>query len=220
MTWSAACGMPPTASAGGTARPRGPNAPSFSLHAVCLRLSADGKLLATGDRVGKIVIWDVATGKQVQTLDAAGLYTWDPTHRRHSIGGIRSVAFSPDGALLVAGGVGKINNIDHLEAPARLEVFDWKQGKRLHEISADSKLKGLIEQIAFTSDGDWFVGAGGGTGGVIVFGQAASGKILFQDTAPMHVHGIALAENGQAMIATGHNKLVVWRLDAKPGAAT
>jgi len=174
--------------------------------------SNDGKLLATGDRVGKIVIWEVASGKALQTLDAAGLYTWDPTQRRHSIGGIRALAFSPDGVLLVAGGVGKINNIDHLDAPARLEVFDWKAGKRTHEISADSKLKGLVEQIAFAPDGDWFVGAGGGNGGLVVFGQATTGKIVFQDTAPMHVHGLAMSEAGDTIYAAGHNKLVVWNL--------
>lgn len=176
--------------------------------------SADGKHLATGDRVGRIVVWDVATGKQLQTLDASGLYTWDPTQRRHSIGGIRSVAFSPDGTQVVAGGVGKIGNIDHLDAPARLEVFDWRAGKRTQEIVADTKLKGLIEQIAFTKQGDWFVGAGGGNGGLVMFCQSTTGKILFQDTAPMHVHGIAMSESSDTIYAAGHNKLVVWSLAA------
>lgn len=174
--------------------------------------SADGKYLATGDRVGRIVVWEAATGRQVKVLEAAGLYTWDPAHRRHSIGGIRSLAFSPDGSLLVAGGIGKIGNIDHLDAPARLEVFDWKKGERVHELSADGKLKGLVEQIIFAPHGEWFVAAGGGTGGVVLFGNAASGKFLFQDTAPMHVHGIALSESGDTIFAAGHNKLVVWAL--------
>ena len=47
---------------------------------------------------------------------------WDPKARIHSIGGIRSLAFSTDSTQLAVGGTGKINNIDHLEALARVEI--------------------------------------------------------------------------------------------------
>src|SRR5262249_52413344 len=92
--------------------------------------SADGKYLATGDKVGHVVVWETATAKQVATLETPVMYTWDPTQRRHSIGGIRSLAFSPDGKLLAVGGMGKVGNIDHLEGKARVEVFDWAKGER------------------------------------------------------------------------------------------
>src|SRR4051812_34648963 len=65
------------------------------LYAACV--SADGKLLATGDKVGHIVVWDLAAGSKLAALEAPGFYTWDPKERIHSIGGIRSLAFSPDG---------------------------------------------------------------------------------------------------------------------------
>src|SRR5438552_257273 len=77
--------------------------------------SADGYRLATGDKVGHVVVWDVESGKQLTTCEAPGMYTWDPVQRLHSIGGIRSLAFSPDGTRLAVGGMGKVGNIDHLE---------------------------------------------------------------------------------------------------------
>jgi WD40 repeat protein len=43
--------------------------------------SRDGQLLATGDKVGHIAVWDVASGKQVSELEA-------PVHRRHPQPGV------------------------------------------------------------------------------------------------------------------------------------
>jgi WD40 repeat protein len=174
--------------------------------------SADGKLLATGDKVGRVVIWDVATGKEVTRLDAVGMYTWDPTQRRHSIGGIRSVAFSPDGTKFIVGGMGKVGNIDHPDAPARLEIFDLAKRERTHEVLADGKLKGMVEQLVFHPSGDWFVGAGGGYGGFVLFYDMKANKILFQDTAPMRVHGLVANEACDTLFAAGHNKLITWEL--------
>src|SRR5437762_3463064 len=95
--------------------------------------SADGKHVATGDKVGKVKVWEVESGKPVGEVDAPVMYTWDPVQRLHSIGGIRCLAFSPDGKALAVGGIGKIGNIDHLEGKARVESFDWAAGKRLSE---------------------------------------------------------------------------------------
>ena len=93
--------------------------------------------IATGDKVGHIVVWDLESGQKLTALEAPELYTWDPVQRRHSIGGIRSLAFSPDGTRLAVGGSGKISNIDHLDGKARVEVFDWQKGERTHEFASD-----------------------------------------------------------------------------------
>ena len=174
--------------------------------------SPDGKLLATGDKVGRVVVWNVADGKKLGQLDASGVYTWDPKQRRHSIGGIRSVAFSPDMKQIIVGGMGQVGNIDHPDAPGRLEVYEWQSGKRLFELQTDGKLKGMIEALAFNEDGSWLVGAGGGYAGFIAFFDLKAGKIIFQDSAPMHVHGLALNEAGDTIYASGHNKVLVWEL--------
>jgi WD40 repeat protein len=171
--------------------------------------SADGTLLATADKVGHIALWEVATGKKVGEVEASGLYTWDPTQRRHSIGGIRSLAFSPDNRLIAAGGIGKIGNIDHLDGPSRLEVFDWQAGKRTHEIE-DTKMKGLIERLAFHPAGDWLAAAGGDNGGFVNFYDLKDGKLLKQEKAPMHVHDFALNDAYDTLYTVGPNKIAVW----------
>ncbi len=169
--------------------------------------SADGTRLATADKVGHVVVWDVADGKQLTALEAPLMYTWDPKQRRHSIGGVRSLSFCPDGKLLAVGGTGQINNIDHLEAAWRIEIFDWQEGKRLIEQTGD-KHKGLIERMEFSPAGDWLVGAGGANDGFVMFLNVADGKILHQDKAAMHVYDFEMLDSNEALIACGYHKLV------------
>lgn len=177
--------------------------------------SADGQLVATGDKVGHIAVWDVASGKKVSELEAPVMYTWDPRQRRHSIGGIRSLAFSADGKLLAAGGIGTIGNIDHLDGPSRIELFDWAARQRVHEIS-DTKFKGLVEQIAFPREGTWFVCAGGDNGGFASFYDAQTGKVVHQDKMPMHVHKFVLNDAQDTLYASGHDQIAVVEFKAVP----
>ena len=128
--------------------------------------SPDGRYLATGDKVGHVVVWDVADGRPAATLEAPVMYTWDPVQRRHSIGGIRALAFTPDGTALAVGGIGKIGNIDHLESPARIEVFDWRKGERTHEFT--DLPKGIVERLVFLPDGNRLLAVGGANDGFLL----------------------------------------------------
>lgn len=170
--------------------------------------SADGKLLATGDKVGKVKVWEVASGKELAEVHAPIMYTWDPVQRLHSIGGVRSVAFSPDGKTLAVGGTGKIGNIDHLEANARIELFDWAAKKRLTEYVAD-KSKGLVNRLQFAPDGSWLLAAGGGNDGFLLLLDKDARKTLRQEKVGGHVHDAAIGEKAETVILAGHNKVVV-----------
>lgn len=177
-----------------------------------LAFSRDGKLLATADKVGHIVVWNVASGERLSELEAPGMYTWDPKQRRHSIGGIRSLAFSPDDRLLAVGGMDKVGNIDHPDATARLEVFDWQKREQTHELHSGKETKGLIERLAFHPEGAWLVGAGGGYKGFILFFDLEQKQVIKDDAAPLRVHGLALNEAGDQIFAAGHGKVVLWQM--------
>jgi len=167
-------------------------------------ISPDSRLVATGDKVGRVTVWDLETGRKLASLDAPELYTWDPVQRHHSIGGIRSLAFSPDGSRLAVGGSGKISNIDHLDGKARVEVFDWQKGERTHEFPSD-KFKGLVEHLTFHPQGDWLLAAGGGDrDGFLTFFDLSSKKVLAQEKVPMYVHDLALNDKRDRIYAVGH----------------
>lgn len=175
-------------------------------------VSPDGKTIATADKTGWVFLWSMETGKKTGELHAPVMYTWDPRARRHSIGGIRSLAFSPDGKQLATGGIGKIGNIDHLGSGHRIEIFDWQAGKRLHEIQ-DAKYKGLVEQMTYSPDGQWLLAAGGDNAGFISFYDPKTGKVIHQDKAAMHVHDYAFNQAGDILYTVGHTKIALMSFD-------
>ncbi|MCA9057777.1 MAG: hypothetical protein KDA85_04735 [Planctomycetaceae bacterium] len=177
--------------------------------------SADGALLATGDRTGQILIRSADDGRIMRTVEAPVMYTWDPKARRHSIGGVRSVAFSPDNTMLAVGGMGKVGNIDHLEGVSRIEVFRLDTGERLHEIE-DSKYKGLVEVLRFSADSKWLLAGGGDHGGFVSTYQMSDGKLLAQEKIPNHVHDLILRPD-HSVITVGHEQAAVVQLERANG---
>lgn len=170
--------------------------------------SPEGRFVATADKVGHIVVWETASDKPAATLEAPGMYTWDPVQRKHSIGGIRALAFSPDGKYLAAGGISRIGNVDHLDGKARIEIFDWRRGEKTHE-HVDDRFKGLIEHLAFHPKGDWLLGGGGANDGFFLFFDLKSKKAIRQEKAAMHVHDFVLDEKGEAIYVAGHGRIQV-----------
>jgi WD40 repeat protein len=133
------------------------------------------------------------------------MYTWDPKARRHSIGGIRSLAFSNDSQQLAVGGMGKVGNIDHLEGMSRIEVFNWQTNERRFEIE-DGKYKGLVESLQFGPGDAYLIAAGGDQSGFVSTYNMQDGKLLVQDKAPMHVHDFELSPDERSIIAVGHHQ--------------
>ena len=173
--------------------------------------SPDGKWLATGDRIGHTVIWNAQSYEKVGEVETPVMYTWDPRARRHSIGGIRSLAFSPDSEELAIGGIGKIGNIDHLGGPARLEVFNWRNATQRLELE-DNKKKGLIEQIIWSPGKEWILTAGGDNNGFLTFYNTETGDLLHQDGQSGHIHALSVGPEFDELFVAAHERLTRWTM--------
>lgn len=175
--------------------------------------SADGKYLATGDRIGEVRVWETATGNLVQTFQVPLLYTYDPVQRKRSIGGIRSMAFSPDSSRIAAGGINQINNVDGLQAPLHVELWDWRQPQRLAAFAAEGH-QAIINELAFHPTEPWLVGAGGGSNN----GVLASWKLDPLPSPPPEAEREKPwpTTNGPKLVLEGH----IHRLAFKPDWTT
>ena len=71
-----------------------------------------------------------------------------------------------------------------------------------------------MNQLWYQPQGEWLLGAGGANDGFLLFYDVKNKKTLRQEKAPMHIHDIAVSDNGDTIWAAGHGKIVVYELKA------
>lgn len=127
----------------------------------------EGTHLATGDLMGNVMDWEVATGKQVRTWQAKSLVKYDKTFRA-DIGGFRGMRFSQDGTRLAGSGITNVTNAFAGVGNPSVVVFDWESGKQTIEHLSKGKLRGVAWGVALHPDGT-VIAAVGGRGGHLLF---------------------------------------------------
>ena len=123
-----------------------------------LAFSPDGRILASGDRGGRIRLWDTTSGTLLRTiLDKNNAVSeawgrdktpshWAITTEVINITGVDSLAFSPDGNVLVSGGATKIY------------FWDVESGEHLQTLRG---YHGDVIDLAFSPDGNTLASAAG-----------------------------------------------------------
>jgi WD40 repeat protein len=93
----------------------------------------DENFFGWGCPAGTTIIWDISTGREIASL----------AHSRD----IRSIAFSPNGELIVTGEGDDENSIS-IGGEDTVRVFDARTGEELHRMSHDSG----VNSVAFSPD--------------------------------------------------------------------
>lgn len=205
--WDAATGKS-IASLAGHAR-RTPEGYLSALYAAAV--SPDGRYAASGDRAGFVRVWDLAVGKVLAELRATELYTFDAQKRARAIGGVRGLAFSPDGSRLAVSGIGRVMNVDGFVGPCRVELWDWKAARRVGV--GEHKHQAILNHVAFGPTATRLAAAGGGDGGgALVFWDAAGSSPPHVAKPKGHLHAFVLDAKGKRLYAVGHGGFQVWQL--------
>ncbi len=150
-----------------------------------ISFSPDGRIIASQE-----CLWDAIKGKVLHRL--AG-------HKNS----IMSVAFSPDGKLLVTGSVGG----RHSQDDSSIRLWEMATGKEIYKVAEE---KGLIASVAFSPDGGLF--ASGGLDKTIRLRETATGKELvrLEGRAGSVLH-VVFSPDGRRL-ASGHSDstILIW----------
>ena len=127
-----------------------------------LAWSPDSQFLAAGSRDGQVHIWELSSGKLVQSIQA---------HKK----GVNSIAFHPSGGVLASGGN---------DAVARL--WDIRSGERLAQMIGGTY---AVPSLAFTRQGDNLAIV---NGNVIRLREVATGQFAKTIRAKEGIYSLAV----------------------------
>jgi len=146
-----------------------------------IAFSPTGELMASGGDDGRILLWDVATGKMIKELSKGTDWVW-------------GLAFSPNGRILMAG--------FHTEYQFR--VWDTKTWALANTFDGDQ-----AADLAFSPDGSKVVTAGGGIHEANLW-DVRTGKQLFNlREAPGWVWAVAYDPKGKFVASGGIGEVVI-----------
>jgi WD40 repeat protein len=151
-----------------------------------IAFSPDGRFLATGQSDGGVKMWDVASGRETQTLSG------------HTAS-VTSVAFSPNGRWLASGSWDK-----------SVALWEVATGKRLVSLTGHTN---WVNSIVFSSDSTRL--ASGGNDGLVDIWQIPGGRNLssspnLENGIPMGVNGLAFSFDGDRLAGVAIGGGGIW----------
>ncbi|BAZ37356.1 WD-40 repeat-containing protein [Calothrix sp. NIES-4101] len=148
------------------------------------------QILASASR-GETKLWDLTRGQLVSTLSE---YPWS---KSGLVDEVNSLAFTPDGQIIVSGGADSTIKLWHVGASDLIDI--------LH------KHNGMVRCVAATPDRRMIIT--GGDDRKILFWDLTARKVVLtlslDDTVP---HTLELSQDGQVLVAGSYRKIKVWRV--------
>jgi WD40 repeat protein len=175
----------------------------------------DGKHLVSADLMGVVKVWDLAKGEVVREFDAKILHKYDPTFRADH-GGVRSMAFSRDGALLACAGITNVSNAFAGVGNPLVVLFDWASGKQKQLLQPKVKFQGTAWGVIAHPSG-FFAAAGGGNGGALWFWKPDNAQDFFTLKLPNNARDLDLhPDDHRLAVAFFDGAVRTYGMDAAP----
>lgn len=121
-------------------------------HVYSLTVAPDGKSFYSGDVLGEIHHWDLASGELIRTIDASVLHERKENYLA-DVGGVKRLAISPDGTLLACSGMTDANGNTFCVGKAAVLLFDLSTGELKQTLRPQTKMDGPLEGLCFLPDG-------------------------------------------------------------------
>lgn len=145
-------------------------------------LSKDSTLLLSGDKSGKLVLWDLVKGGKIHSFKVSGLIT--------------SVAIAPDNAYLAAGTTKRM-----------AVVFDTESKEKLQELKDHTE---IVTDVLFSPDGRCLATAGGDHI-IHLYSPSGGEKLQTLNGHENWVRALSYTKDSKTLLSAGDDsKLVFW----------
>jgi WD40 repeat protein len=192
--WNIADGTP--IRAGAWSPDRAPAA-GHACHVYNVAFHPKQPLLVSGDLKGTLKVWDVARGTVERELDAKVLHKYDATFEADH-GGIRSMAFSADGALLACAGITDVTNAFAGVGKPAVVLFDWASGKQKFLLRPRENFQGTMWGVVQFPTG-LIAACAGGNGGMLLYWKPDAAADVFALKLPNNARDLDLHPDGRRL---------------------
>ena len=139
-----------------------------------------GEWLASGDLLGRVKVWNVKTGESARQFDAKPLHTrGDEFNFIADVGGVRGLAFSPDGKKLLCGGMTDAESNTFCPGKPALLELDFESGQVVRTLRIKEKSDGPLNAARWLPDGVIVAQGEGQNGGALSFWSAGQNEAAF-----------------------------------------
>jgi WD40 repeat protein len=168
-------------------------------HVYNVAFHPNGRSLVSADLKGVVKDWDLAKGTVTREMDAKVLYKYDTSFMADH-GGVRSMAFSKDGALLACAGITNVSNAFAGIGNPLVVLFDWATGKQKQLLRPKVNFIGTGWGVVCHPAG-FILGAGGGNGGTLW---------AWKPDQPLSFHHLVLPNNARDLdLHPDHRRLAI-----------
>lgn len=151
----------------------------------------------------------------LRNLDAAILWKYDGSFRA-DIGGIRGMAFSPDGRYLACAGITEVTNAFAGVGKPLIVLFDWFSGAQRPPLRPKDAFQGTSWGVAFHPSGLVVAVGGGGGGGAVWFWKPEDPTAFSTFKLPAVARDLDIHPDGQRLaVANFDNAIRVYDISAK-----
>ncbi|MFT6861821.1 MAG: WD40 repeat protein [Akkermansiaceae bacterium] len=124
--------------------------------------SNNGKLLAAGNLMGEVILWDLEQGgKEIARLQTPDFTGWGIIKGHYYTGGVFALNFAPDDTSLYLAGMGSTTDPAAGNGKQLWQKFTWHDGPKKSGAAVNGEIgEGLMETLAFHPSGKFFLMAG------------------------------------------------------------
>ncbi len=182
-----------------------PHVPSVQ----AVAFSPDGRVVAAGNLMGEIRIFDVASGELVANWTTPAFTSWGIIKSHSYLGGIFAMQFTPDGQQLLLAGMGPMRDPMAGNGKQLWQKWDWQAEEPLlvDETHDQEAGEGLMETLDVHPSGEYFVMGGrlrGGDWNVALFALATGQRISSLKTG-YRVTQACFSRDGKQLLLLGTN---------------
>ena len=163
-----------------------------------------GEWIVSGDLSGRVIQWEVATGKIVREFDCSAFHE---LHRLQDLAGIRKIFFDPEGKTLFIAGTIPTGGAN-FRGRAHVRMIDFESGETRHSIDLGEESKDVFAHDVHLHPEGFLIAC--------TTGQPGSGKLIFHapgeeepiftlTKGTVNCHSLSVSPDGQQLLVSATN---------------